>query len=370
MMKKIQSLNAIRFIMIMFIVFSHFDSLASTEETKCLFHAFLKHPTPAVDYFFVLSGFGMMYSYINKGIVLKCSLKDLCGFAVAHVRRIYKVYLITLLAGIPLNIIHLRLANGSIDLQYIVLAIAKLILCIPLFQSLSGSTLFSHAFNGVSWFLSCLFCIYIVSPFLLNRLRKSNYNLFVMVGVNIMFLGVTRSLLKLFQNDFFDDLVYGSPYVRIFYVITGMLLAKLFVNLQKKKTFFQTHSLGANVFEVFLLFFAVTFFLIKNILWIEIPSYVPYISLIFVCIIILSFSVESGLVSKFLQKKWMNVLGDMSMYIFLLHYPIRLYIYYMLRLLGFHKSLLLTFLYVFLTLTTTFLLSFYLLKYGKNMKKV
>ena len=172
-MKKIQSLNAIRFIMIMFIVFSHFDPLASTEETKFLFHAFLKHPTPAVDYFFVLSGFGMMYSYINKGIVLKTSLKELCGFAVTHVRKIYKVYLVALLAGFPLNIIYWRLTNGSVDFQYMVMELAKFILCIPLLQSLSGSTFFSHAFNGVSWFLSCLFCVYIVSPFLLNRLKKT-----------------------------------------------------------------------------------------------------------------------------------------------------------------------------------------------------
>lgn len=36
--------------------------------------------------------------------------------------------------------------------------------CIFLVQSAIGLKVFSHSFNSVSWFLSTLFCIYILSP--------------------------------------------------------------------------------------------------------------------------------------------------------------------------------------------------------------
>ena len=44
--------------------------------------------------------------------------------------------------------------------------------CIFLVQSAIGLKVFSHSFNSVSWFLSTLFCIYILSPIIMLILTR------------------------------------------------------------------------------------------------------------------------------------------------------------------------------------------------------
>lgn len=87
---------------------------------------------------------------------------------------------------------------------------------------------FSHSFNSVSWFLSTLFCIYILSPIImliLTRKPCSKKKLIKkMIFVLITYVIVTVMFIKIDNNTFFDDLCYGSPYRRIFYVVFGMLI--------------------------------------------------------------------------------------------------------------------------------------------------
>lgn len=46
-----------------------------------------------------------------------------------------------------------------------------------------------------------------------------------MIFVLITYVIVTVMFIKIDNNTFFDDLCYGSPYRRIFYVVFGMLIA-------------------------------------------------------------------------------------------------------------------------------------------------
>lgn len=45
-----------------------------------------------------------------------------------------------------------------------------------------------------------------------------------MIFVLITYVIVTVMFIKIDNNTFFDDLCYGSPYRRIFYVVFGMLI--------------------------------------------------------------------------------------------------------------------------------------------------
>ena len=107
--------------------------------------------------------------------------------------------------------------------------------CIFLVQSAIGLKVFSHSFNSVSWFLSTLFCIYILSPIImliLTRKPCSKKKLIKkMIFVLITYVIVTVMFIKIDNNTFFDDLCYGSPYRRIFYVVFGMLIA-MYTNLE------------------------------------------------------------------------------------------------------------------------------------------
>lgn len=65
-MKKINTLTGARFTAIMIIVFAHFEFLEKYGMFGKVYQKFFDNATMGVDFFFMVSGFGMMLSYINK----------------------------------------------------------------------------------------------------------------------------------------------------------------------------------------------------------------------------------------------------------------------------------------------------------------
>lgn len=64
--KRIQSLEGLRGIMIFLIVLSHMEFLKYCNFGHA-YELYWHNPTIAVDYFFMLSGFGMMFSFLKHG---------------------------------------------------------------------------------------------------------------------------------------------------------------------------------------------------------------------------------------------------------------------------------------------------------------
>ena len=64
--KRIQSLEGLRSIMIFLIVLSHMEFLKYCNFGNA-YELYWHNPTIAVDYFFMLSGFGMMFSFLKHG---------------------------------------------------------------------------------------------------------------------------------------------------------------------------------------------------------------------------------------------------------------------------------------------------------------
>ena len=83
-------------------------------------------------------------------------------------------------------------------------------------------------------------------------------------------------------------------------------------------------------------------------------------------IIILIFSFESGFVSDFLQWGWLKVLGKMSMFLFLIHYPIQRYFILFFKFAGLHQSFKLYVCSISITLILSFAISYILLERNKN----
>ena len=110
---------------------------------------------------------------------------------------------------------------------------------IPVLQSATGMSFFTHAYNGVTWFLSALFCIYLISPiliFILRKFSKSYFGdlLFLLINAFLIvalayFFGKIETIFHGIKHILnVDILVYGSPYRRVFYVLTGMNLATIY----------------------------------------------------------------------------------------------------------------------------------------------
>ncbi|RGF20457.1 hypothetical protein DW128_07655 [Firmicutes bacterium AM10-47] len=195
--------------------------------------------------------------------------------------------------------------------------------CIFLVQSAIGLKVFSHSFNSVSWFLSTLFCIYILSPIImliLTRKPCSKKKLIKkMIFVLITYVIVTVMFIKIDNNTFFDDLCYGSPYRRIFYVVFGMLIA-MYTNLENNT------KIKNKFVPYVMVLLSILWILLRNRTYTYVPV-VCYIIDIIICAIIIIVLVNSkGRIVSFFEKPVMVKLGDMSMYLFLIHYPIRMYV--------------------------------------------
>ena len=333
---RIKQLTGARFIAIMLVVIHHMEFL---EQYGYFGSVYSKHfhygGYFGVDFFFVLSGFGMMLSNIRKDPSNNhsCGLRDSVSFAIKHVQKIYPLYVFTLIIGIPLFVFVGMFNFGTGFSKLIVKALASFTVDLTLLQSATGMLSFSHSLNSVCWFLSTLFCIYLVSPCIIKTIRqhmestkKSAICLFFCL-INVCIIAALFSWIE--NRTFFDDLVYGSPYRRVFYVVTGMLLAIIYHN-QKDSV----KPLRCAILEVLSVVVAVIWILFGA----NISGFYTYgIDLAIVSSVILLLAYGHGPFSRLFSLPEMEYLGKLSMYLFLLHYPIRKYVVTGARLLPFNS---------------------------------
>ncbi|MBO6215195.1 MAG: hypothetical protein J6N76_06625, partial [Lachnospiraceae bacterium] len=129
--KRLYQLDGLRFPMICLIVLSHFDFLI-----PCSFGHFyglyLINPVLAVDFFFMLSGFGLYYSLQDADSLPV--LRHNISFAISHIQKIYLPYMFSVIISIPFTIWD---RAGRHSLSYaIVMTIVLLIISALLLQSL------------------------------------------------------------------------------------------------------------------------------------------------------------------------------------------------------------------------------------------
>ena len=202
---------------------------------------------------------------------------------------------------------------------------AEFALCIPLAQSLFGVKRLQWLFNSVAWFLSCLFLIYIASPFIIKILKRITtraalYLVLVLSAAMIVFTAFAFG--KVEEATLFDELVYASPYRRIFYVIFGMLLCLLRVDFDQKPG----HKSGRffSVLEIAAVAAGIAYFFIGNDMTgiRENLGVLAYsLNVMSTGTVLVVFSFEGGAVSKSLNSRPLQTLGGLSMYIFLFTIP-------------------------------------------------
>ncbi|WP_279217575.1 acyltransferase family protein [Anaerobutyricum hallii] len=96
------ALTGFRFMAIMVIIISHLEFIGEYEKIGLFYKTYIHNATLGVDYFFMLSGFGMMLSYQKKSnSPMINGVKDCIMFAKKHVKKIYILYLISMASTIP-----------------------------------------------------------------------------------------------------------------------------------------------------------------------------------------------------------------------------------------------------------------------------
>ncbi len=311
--------------MICMIVLSHFEFMIRYSYGPS-YTWYLVHPTLAVDFFFMLSGFGLFMFMEKNALDYSLSISDLYMFARQKINRIYAPYLFSLILSLPFTIMDKTYRHS---LAYaIIWTIILFIIAITLFQSAFGMSAVSHAVNGIGWFLSSLFISYMAFPpihRLIKKLRSKKYIICSILGcialIEAIFL-LFRNLetaLSPFLGGHIDDLSYGSPYFRVFFLILGALIAKLYLMDENKKSRFFAIS------EPFVIIMALIWFVMGNTISEHIPVFASRLIDIVLCsLIVYVFAAGQGFISGILKAPAFVRLGDLSMFIFLFHYPVRM----------------------------------------------
>ncbi len=325
---RIDTLTSLRFFMIIIIAFSHVYFLGGSEGVGKYIHTHIQNPSLPVEFFFVMSGFGLTYrSLVKSKAAIEGSFSLLKGlrFGIQRMKKLYWLYVLTMASMIPLTVLwkNWELNNWTMSgIQTLIDFFADLTLT----QSLYGVSSIANELNGPCWFISTLFFLYCFYP-LLEIINQRIISLSMSKILGILFLTEVLSYLVLIPFSYlkvyspFDYLAYGSPYTRIFSMFSGILICDLYYKNRyciKNRTFW----------EIFVVSVALLWIYNMRVYYDPQDNYpirYPVVAIINNLIslsVIYVFSFEKGSVSRFLQKKTLITLGGCAMYIYLLHYPV------------------------------------------------
>lgn len=201
---------------------------------------------------------------------------------------------------------------------------AKLAICAPLVQSAFGTTHLSHAFNGVCWFFSTLALIYLVSPLLMKRVAGWHHVWWSIAFIPV-FMVVVYVILGMVDAhvSFFDDLAYGSPYMRVWFVAYGMVLARIIFAWRTNDTVPECMPSA----EIGVALACIAWFFLRNT-FVEMETASALLRFVDVLLcggLFFTLSFERGRVSRLLERPGFLRFGHLAMYVYLIHYPLRLY---------------------------------------------
>ena len=289
----INSLTSLRFIFATMVFGAHCYVLDNFFDLH-----FFKEGFVGVSFFFVLSGFIIAYNYQKKLDEKKITKRT---FWVARIARIYPLHWLTLFIAVALG--NYTTESGTMDW------------CAHFFASLTLTNAYIpkddyfFSFNSPSWSLCCEQLFYICFPFLIPLTR--NYRKLLRVFLLCVILGVAGMYFT--PTESIKGLWYVNPVTRLPDFILGILLFQLYGYLKTKDiTFWQGTFIEIVSIAVFLGFYLYAA---------EIPKVYRYSCYYWlpVAFILISFSLQKGIVSRLLSNRLLVIGGEISYSFYLIH---------------------------------------------------
>lgn len=313
--KRIPQLEGLRFIMCCMIILSHFEFLSNSKIVGG-YTKYFHNATMAVDYFFMLSGFGIYLSQKRS----EKSFKSKIEFGKNKIKKIYPAYIVSLVVMLPCTYFGLRPYGSVINAG--LKSLMLLGVDLSLLQSVTGMTFFSHSLNGVCWFLSCIFVCYIVMAFVIKKIDNIRSNreaevCFLISIIIVLLLSLAASKIEQMNlsRGKINDLWYGHPAIRWWYLLIGAILGTLY-----KKTDIEFGTLT----EVGITAVACVYFVLRNsLLEIMNQNFLRFFDLLLCSMVLFGFSKGTGFISQALSNNRMLWLSRTTMYLYLFHYPVR-----------------------------------------------
>ena len=214
MQNKTESLNLFRIFAMTQILLFHAKIYYGFTVNNSVIDELIKVGAIGCTVFFMLSGFSLRYNYSGLKI---CNSQALKQFYVKRITSIYPAYLILLIVAVYFNI-----KDG--------VAISKLLQIMPIQLSLLQVIIFpgtyEYADNANFWFISALFVLYLLFPFLneiANNLKTKQkvITLILLIFISEYFYYLSFSLGNVYLQ------YYPNPVLRIPEFFCGILMADI-----------------------------------------------------------------------------------------------------------------------------------------------
>ena len=219
---------------------------------------------------------------------------------IARFARIYPLHFLTFFVSIPLVIYGIK--------DFSLLLIFKSITNLTLTQSFVPLKSIYFSFNAPSWSISNEMFFYILFPFILTFVGffRKKWFLLLLVFASIPLLSIIIS------NDFHHRLFYINPVFRIVDFVIGISLYNLYRLIKNMNLNFNYNYIEISS----VILFSVFFFFHSDFPKVSRYSFFYWIPMSY---IILVFSFQKGIISKFLSQKWLIYLGEISFGFYMFH---------------------------------------------------
>lgn len=282
----IKPLTSIRFFAAFFVFLCHLRYFYNTD----ISYVYIKEGFIGVTFFFILSGFILAYSYQNKIISGKTSIKS---FYIARIARIYPIHVCTFIAAISL-------------FSYGYYSSDQFIFNAALIQAFIPESKYYFTVNAVSWSISVELFLYLLLPFLIRLDNKG-----------LLYLSIILVLLKLSMSISLSDklnhaMVYISPFMRVSDFSIGILMYRYRNILIEKLS-----KLNILYLQAMSIITLVIFCSYSNQIPISYRYDLYYI--LPMSMIILSLSIDGTLIFRALSNRVFVFLGEVSFSFYMIH---------------------------------------------------
>lgn len=291
----IKPLTTLRFVFALMVFMSHciiFDKSLN----PFLYHLF-KEGYVGVNFFFILSGFILAYTYQHKFVKNTISKSS---FYIARFARIYPLHILTLLIWLYMR------KDYPLNETYLISVLSNIFLI----QSFYPLT--EMRFNLAAWSLSDEMFFYLLFPFIIQWLVKVRLKLYAIFISCTLIVLILCSMFGGIENE--EWLFYYFPPIRILDFILGIFLYNLCKSIDVDKL---KKRYNPTIVEIFSILFFIAFYtsaysiphVYRHALWYWLP----------IGLIISVFYFQAGYISKILSNKRFIYLGEISFAFYLFH---------------------------------------------------
>lgn len=311
----IKSVQSLRFLFIMLVIFSHIYGKVFDFGGEC-----------GVSFFFILSGFILSYAYGKD--VLDGNFQTM-AFVKRQLTKFYPLHLLTFVVMVVLD------ARLNCCYEWYRLLPNALLL-----QSWIPDDSFFFVANGSSWFLSDLLFFYLVFAVAFRLLMQLSHRQLLLLGLVIV--GLYFLLASSVPLEKVNAVLYTSPVTRVIDFCIGILCFRLYASdqwLQVRNKLQTMSALSVGLIELAMVMMVVgSFFVYENmslrfrcvaLFWLVLP---------FFLMVYVSTDKASGMVTKLLHHPSMQWLGNISFELFLTHMVTLRVIYSIMLSLGYGET--------------------------------